>query len=60
MRLIAVCYFVLLLRYIVDECGLLRISEQSTFEEIGEEYCVSAGAVEKAVKNAIEKLRKIW
>ena len=31
-----------------------------TYEEIGEEYCVSAGAVEKAVKNAIEKLRKIW
>lgn len=31
-----------------------------TYEEIGEEFCVSAGAVEKAVKNAIEKLRKIW
>ncbi len=31
-----------------------------TYEEIGEEYCVSAGAVEKTVKNAIEKVRKIW
>ncbi len=31
-----------------------------TYEEIGEEFCVSAGAVEKAVKNAIEKLRNIW
>ena len=31
-----------------------------TYEEIGEEFCVSAGAVEKTVKNAIEKLRKIW
>lgn len=31
-----------------------------TYEEIGEEFCVSAVAVEKAVKNAIEKLRKIW
>lgn len=31
-----------------------------TYEEIGEEFCVSAGAVEKAVKNAIEKLRSIW
>ncbi len=31
-----------------------------TYEEIGEEFCVSAGAVEKAIKNAIEKLRKIW
>ena len=31
-----------------------------TYEEIGEEFCVSAGAVEKAVKNSIEKLRSIW
>ena len=31
-----------------------------TYEEIGEEFCVSAGAVEKAVKNSIEKLRNIW
>lgn len=31
-----------------------------TYEEIGEEFCVSARAVEKAVKNSIEKLRNIW
>lgn len=31
-----------------------------TYEEIGEEFCVSADAVEKAVKIAIEKIRKIW
>ena len=30
-----------------------------TYEEIGEEFCVSAGAVEKAVKNTIEKLRTV-
>lgn len=29
-----------------------------TYEEIGEEFCVSAGAVEKAVKSALSRIKK--